>query len=145
MHLTDPIIVIKTDHTGLEVWRYEGIILDRGPHYIKLEASFNRDDLILEYVTLRRGDRFVETFYDNRWYNLFEVHDKDDDHVKGWYYNFARPACLTGGEVRSDDLALDLWVDPDGHRLVLDQEEFDALPIDEVERTAVLNTLKILQ
>ncbi|MBN1427958.1 MAG: DUF402 domain-containing protein [Anaerolineae bacterium] len=141
MNPTDPIIVIKTDHAGREVWRYQGVILERGPHHVKLEARFNRDDLTLDYVTLRRGDRFVETFYDDRWYNLFEVRDKADDHIKGWYVNFARPAHIIDGEVRSDDLALDLWIAPDGHKLILDQDEFDALPIDPVERSAVLDAL----
>ena len=141
----DPITVIKTDHTGQEVWRYQGIILERGPHHVVLEALFNRDDLELDYVTLRRGDRFVEHFFDNRWYNRFEVHDVDDDRIKGWYYNFARPAQITDGEVRSDDLALDVWVYPDGRKLVLDRDEFEALPLDEDERTAVLAALEDIQ
>ena len=145
MQPTDPITVIKTDHAGREVWRYEGVVLESDSHYVKLEARFNRDDLVLDYVTLRRGDRFVEHFFDNRWYNLFEVHDKDNDHIKGWYYNFARPAHITDGEVRSDDLALDLWVSPDGHKLILDQDEFDALQIDESERAAVLDALEELR
>lgn len=145
MQPTDPITVIKTDHAGREVWRYQGVVLERGPHHVTLEAPFNRDDLALDYVTLRRGDRFVETFFDNRWYNLFEVHDKDDDHVKGWYVNFARPAHIVDGEIRSDDLALDLWVSPDSCKLVLDRDEFDALPIGERERAAVLDALEELQ
>jgi protein associated with RNAse G/E len=145
MQPTNPITVIKTDHTGHEVWRYQGVVLERGPHHVILEARFNRDDLVLNYVTLRRGDRFVETFYDNRWYNVFEVHDKDDDRIKGSYYNFARPAHIVDGEVCSDDLALDLWVYSDGRKLILDQDEFDALPIDEGERAAVLEALRELQ
>ncbi len=145
MQPTDPITVIKTDHTGREVWRYQGVVLECGPHHVMLEARFNRDDLALDYVTLRRDDRFVETFYDDRWYNLFEVHDKDDDRIKGWYTNFARPAHIVDGEVRSDDLALDLWIDPDGRKRVLDRDEFDALPIDERERAAVLDALEELQ
>ncbi|MBN1312930.1 MAG: DUF402 domain-containing protein [Anaerolineae bacterium] len=142
MHPTDCITVIKTDHTGREVWRYQGVVLERGPHYIMLEALFDRDDRELEYVTLRRGDRFVEHFFDNRWYNIFEVHDVDDDHIKGWYYNFARPAQIADSDVCSDDLALDVWVFPDGRKLVLDWDEFAALPLDEYERAAVLAALE---
>ena len=145
MQPTDPITVIKTNYAGREVWRYQGIVLEHGPHHVLLEARFNRDDLVLDYVTLRRGDRFVETFYDDRWYNVFEVHDKDDDHIKGWYYNFARPAQIVDGEIGSDDLALDLWVCPDGRKLVLDRDEFDALPINEAERAAVLDALKMIR
>lgn len=145
MQPADPVTVIKTDHAGREVWRYQGIVLECGPHHVMLEARFNRDDYVLDYVTLRRGDRFIETFYNDRWYNVFEVHDKDDDRVKGWYYNFARPAQIVDGEIRSDDLALDLWVYPDGRKLVLDRDEFDALPIEDGERVAVLEALEVIR
>jgi hypothetical protein len=48
---------------------------------------------------------------------------------------------FTDGAIKADDLALDLWVYPDGETLELDREEFDALPISEEERSAVLNAL----
>lgn len=140
-----PITVIKNDHTGKEVWRYEGTVLERTPTRIRLEARFNRDDLVLDYITFRRGDRFIEEFYSDRWYNIFEVHDAADDHLKGWYCNFTRPAQLGEDTVSADDLALDLFVAPDGTMLALDREEFESLPISDRERREVLKALAELQ
>ena len=59
--------------------------------------------------------------------------------LKGWYCNLSRPAHLSleANEISSDDLALDMWVDPAGHTLILDEVEFEALPIDEPTRAKV--------
>jgi hypothetical protein len=43
------------------------------------------------------------------------------------------------------DLALDLWVWPDGTQAVLDQEEFEALPLVQEERERALAALGELQ
>jgi len=141
MQASTPLTIIKNDFAGREVWRYEGVLLERHPDRIVLEARFNRDDIDLEYVVFRRGDRFIEQFYTNRWYNVFEIHDVSDDHIKGWYCNFTRPARFSDGVVAADDLALDLWVYPDGRLLTLDRAEFDALPITRADRRAVLAAL----
>jgi protein associated with RNAse G/E len=89
-----------------------------------LEAEFNRDDTPFHGITLRRGDRFIETFYADRWYNVFEMHDRDNDRLKGWYCNIGRPAEIGESSVSYIDLALDLLVYPDGRQLVLDEDEF---------------------
>lgn len=134
--MADEITVVKTDHTGREVWRYEGRVLERDATRVVLQATFNRDDLDLGYAVFRRGDRFVERFYTDRWYNVFEVHDVSDDRLKGWYCNIARPAILTDGQVRADDLALDVFIYPDGRLLVMDEDEYAALPLKQAERRA---------
>jgi predicted RNA-binding protein associated with RNAse of E/G family len=139
------ITVIKNDHTGTEMWRYEGVILERTPEHVRLEAHFNRDVVDLGYVTFRRGDRFVEHFYADRWYNVFEVHDGESDRLKGWYCNLTRPAEFHDGIVEADDLALDLFVYPDGRQLVLDEDEFAGLPLNEDERAAVRAALDELR
>lgn len=139
-----PITVYKLDHLGREVWQYPARVLERGPGYIRLEAFFNRDDMDLEYAIFKRGDRFIETFYENRWFNVFAIYDRDDSALKGWYCNISRPAEINETAVRCDDLALDLWVSANGETMVLDQEEFDALPLGEAERRAVQNALAYL-
>jgi hypothetical protein len=145
MSQREPVLVIKNNHAGEEVFRYDGVILRRGPTQIILEATFNRDTVDLGYIIFRRGDRFVERFYSDRWYNIFEIHDVDDDHLKGWYCNFTRPAIFDDGRIEADDLALDLWVYPDRRKLVLDREEFDGLPISGEERQSVLAALEELK
>ncbi len=145
MSTREPVTVVKKDHQGREKVRYEGVILRRDESEIVLEARFNLDDFDRGYTVFRRGDRFVEHFFSDRWYNIFEIHDVDDDHLKGWYYNFARPAVFGDGLIESDDLELDLWVGPDGRKLVLDRKEFNRLLIAQTERAAVLAALEELE
>jgi len=79
-----PITVHKLDETGREVWYYHGVVLDRTTTSLTLEAHFDRQDLDFHGMLLRRGDRFVETYYSDRWYNVFAIYDVDDDHHKCW-------------------------------------------------------------
>jgi hypothetical protein len=130
------ITVHKLDASGREVWAYEGrVLLQDGPKLV-LEARFDRDDIRLGGLHLRRGDRFVETFYTDRWYNIFAVYASEDGRLKGWYCNVTRPAWIDaeGGHIRAEDLALDLIVLPDGRSTVLDEQEFAALPLSDAER-----------
>lgn len=138
------IIVYKLDHDGREVWQYPARVLERGPRFIRLEAFFNRDDMDLGYTVFKRGDRFVETFYDDRWYSIFAVYDRDDGALKGWYCNVSRPAEISESAVRCDDLALDVWIGPDGRERVLDEDEFSALPIPDNERAHALEAVEEL-
>ena len=126
--------VYKLDENGEHVWKYPALELERGEHFIRLAAFFNRDDLDLGFAIFARGDRFVEYFYDDRWYNIFAVHAGDSDRLKGWYCNVCRPAVLGETTIHCEDLALDLWVAPDGKSLVLDENEFAALQITADER-----------
>ncbi|HJS29373.1 MAG TPA: DUF402 domain-containing protein [Anaerolineales bacterium] len=123
------ITVIKQDLAGQETWRYEGRVLARGENEITVEALFNRDDTPFHEISLLRGDRFVETYYDDRWYNIFRIHDRGDDRLKGIYCNVCYPAVITGSAISYVDLALDLLVYPDRRQIVLDEDEFSALPL----------------
>lgn len=98
---------------------------------ILLEAFFDRSDRLFCNMWLKKGDRFLEVYFSDRWYNIFEIHDRQDDHLKGWYCNVTRPTVFEDGRVSYVDLALDLLVYPDLHQLVLDEDEFDALQLDE--------------
>jgi uncharacterized protein len=138
------VTVIKNDEAGKEVWRYDGEIIQRGDTHIVLEAFFNRDDRDSGYIVWRRGDRFVEHFYTNRWYNIFEIHDVETDAIKGWYCNITRPAHFADTTIASDDLALDLFVYPDGRTLLQDEDEFAALPVSEEDRAQAQAALQQL-
>jgi predicted RNA-binding protein associated with RNAse of E/G family len=134
MSLMTEITIRKLDHAGRETIRYQGTLLERGETWVKLEAYYGLPDRDEGYVIFGKGDRFVEYFYRDRWYNIFEMHDVADDHLKGWYCNLTRPALIEADIVVSEDLALDVWVDPQGEILLLDKAEFDALPLSDVER-----------
>jgi uncharacterized protein len=141
-----PITVIKRDALGQETWRYSGSLLRREENALHIEASFNGREVQVAGTTLRSGDRFVETYFTDRWYNLFEIHDHADGHLKGWYCNVGKPAVEDGQDVISYvDLALDLWVAPDGTQTVLDEDEFTALDLDAETRQQARAALEELQ
>ena len=138
------VTVYKLDENGEQVWAYPARELARGPHMVRLEAFFNRENIDLGFAIFARGDRFVEYFYNDRWYNVFAVHDGNSTRLKGWYCNICRPAILGEDAIRCEDLALDLWVSADGQSLVLDEDEFAALSLSSEERavaTAALGEL----
>ena len=143
--MSESIRVYKLNERGEKVWHYDGRVLSRTATEIKLEAIFNRDDYAADYHTFRRGDRFVEWFYADRWYNIFQMHDVDDDRLKGWYCNLTRPARLEAEAIYAEDLALDLMVYPDGRFVVLDEDEFAALELSETERQQAINAFESLK
>ncbi len=135
------ITVHKLNENGQEVWRYRGEVLERSDNSVTLQAYFDHDDLDFHRLQIRRGDRFIETFYNDRWYNIFAIYDADDDHHKGWYCNITRPARIEAEDVYADDLALDLIVTPEGETLVLDEDEFASLEISPAEHQRALKSL----
>lgn len=144
--MNSPITVIKRDIQGQEVWRYSGQILRKQATCLVLEARFNRPDTEFMGELLKQGDRFVETYYTDRWYNKFEIYDRDDDRLKGWYCNVCKPAVVEAPDVISYvDLALDLWVAPDGSQTIMDEDEFDALVLDAQTRSRARSALEELQ
>ena len=128
------ITVIKRNDRGQETWRYQGRLLEQADGRLVLEAFFDREDIWLQGMLLSKGDRFIETYYTDRWYNLFEIHARDDDSLRGWYCNISRPAEIEGDTISWIDLALDLLVFPDRRQVVLDEDEFARLEISPEER-----------
>ncbi len=143
--INDSIRVLKCNLSNEVTWQYDGRILRREANEILLEAFFNREDAPFMDVILKRNDRFLETFHADRWYNIFEIYDRDDDRLKGWYCNIGRPARITDEAVSYVDLALDLWVSADGKQTVLDEDEFESLGLQDEERQQALRALAELQ
>jgi uncharacterized protein len=143
---TDPenVLIIKLNTQRQETWRYQGRILSQDADSLLIEAFFNRDDLPFHGITLRENDRFLERYYTDRWYNIFEIHDRDDGRLKAWYCNVTTPAELEPGLISYVDLALDLLVYPDGAYLVLDEDEFEALDLDPQHRLKARQALTAL-
>ena len=134
-------MIHKLDEKGNELWAYEAIKLEQNDTQITLDAFFDRDAVDIAGLQLRRGDRFVETFYFDRWYNIFAIYQKVSNRFKGWYCNIARPAWLERNHLYAEDLALDLVVLPDRRMTVVDRVEFEALIIPAVDRTKALEAL----
>jgi protein associated with RNAse G/E len=139
------ITVQKKNPIGEVTYQYEGDLLRRDENTIVIEALFDRKDMPFQDVVFRTGDRFVEYYYSDRWYNIFAVHDKDDGKVKGWYCNIGKPAEIEDDTVSYIDLALDLWVSADWKQAVLDEDEFEALNLDAELREGALSGLREIQ
>ncbi len=135
----------KLSPEGKVLVEYEGEEIERGENFIVIEAFFTRDDMPFQDVVFKKGDRFVEYYYSDRWYNIFEIYDRDDGQPKGWYCNIGKPATIKNGLVSYVDLALDLWVSLDGKQTALDEDEFEELQLSDDVRSGALNGLKELQ
>jgi predicted RNA-binding protein associated with RNAse of E/G family len=139
------VTIIKRSHLGVKKLAYEGEVEARGATWVRVRALFNNPDKDAGYVVFRRNDTFIEWHYSDRWYNVFELHDVDDGHLKGWYCNITRPAILTVDTIQADDLALDVFVSPNGSILLDDEDEFAALDISAEERQQALAAVETLR
>lgn len=139
------ISIIKLDHLGKETFRYPGTVLEQTDEHIILEAVFAIFNVPVGPISFNIGDRFVETYYFDRWYNIFEIHDGNSETIKGYYCNIGMPAQVSDGELSYRDLALDLLVLPDGRQIVMDEDEFKALGLDEITAQKARHALEELQ
>ena len=137
--------VQKKNLSGEVTVEYEGDVLQRDENSVKLEALFTREDKPFMDVVFKKGDRFVEYYYANHWYNIFTIYDRDDGKVKGWYCNIGKPAEIEDEVVSYVDLALDLWVSANGKQTVLDEDEFEELGLDAEVSVAALQGLEELK
>ncbi len=139
------VTVIKQDLHGKETWRYTGRVLDRQDDFLTIEAYFNHPDIDVHGITFVEGDRFVETYYTHRWYNIFKIYSRDDGSLKGWYCNVSYPAKISDNTISFRDLALDLLVFPDGKQVVLDEDEFKELDLSEKDREEAIAAIHELK
>ena len=135
----------KKNPAGEVTYQYEGMLVARDENSITLEALFDRADMPFQDVVFKTGDRFVEYYYADRWYNIFAIHDRDDGKIKGWYCNVGKPAVIEDDVVSYVDLALDLWVSADGKQTILDEDEFLVLNLNDELRRDALNGLEELK
>lgn len=141
-----PVMKILKKNLADEVtWQYDSEVLRRDDNSITVEAFFNREDMPFQEIVLKRNDRFVETFYFDKWYNIFEIYDRDDGKLKGWYCNITKPAIIEADSVSYVDLALDLWVSANGKQTILDEDEMEELKLGEVLKEKVYAGLYELQ
>ena len=127
INMNSHIIIVKNNHLGEEVWRYPGQLIAQSARGYLFEAHFNRSDLDFNGLLLKQNDRFLELYLLEKYFNIYQIYDRDDNQLKGWYCNVTKPMRVEDGFIRYDDLALDLLVFPDGRQLVLDEDEFTEL------------------
>jgi len=139
------ITVLKQKPSGELMYQWQGHLVHHVGAEVLVQAVFGAKGGMVEEIQLNQGDRFLETYYTDRWFNIFEMHDKEDGRLKGWYCNISAPAELSPGQLSFRDFALDLLVYPDGRQVVLDEDEFEVLECSLEERQLALEGLAQLQ
>ncbi|GLV57111.1 hypothetical protein KDH_39490 [Dictyobacter sp. S3.2.2.5] len=119
------VTVIKLDPLGTEKIRYDGDVIKQSDKEIVIQASWTMGERDLGYTRFEPGDRFIEYYYADRWFNIFDIAHKDGQR-KGWYCNIAEPAHIQENTIEQVDLFLDVWVDVSGTPLLLDEDEFNS-------------------
>ena len=87
------ITVVKQNPRGEPKIQYQGEIFERLASGVIIQAYWSQATKKLGYTTFEPGDRFIEYYYTNRWYNIFDIADANGVR-KGWYCNVAEPAVL---------------------------------------------------
>jgi predicted RNA-binding protein associated with RNAse of E/G family len=139
------ITVLKLNHLGQEITRYTGELLEQTPTSICLQATYQRKRADLGVIVFEPGDRIIEWFYTDRWYNIFEVQEGESGRLRGWYCNVTRPAVIEGDTVKADDLEVDVFVAPDGTVTLLDENEFEALNLPDRDRMVVFAAIQAIR
>jgi predicted RNA-binding protein associated with RNAse of E/G family len=119
------ITVIKQDPYGNAKIQYQGEIVRSLPQGVVIQAYWIHAAKDLGYTVFEPGDLFLEYYYTDRWFNIFAIEDRNGTR-KGWYCNITEPATITDEYITQVDLFLDVWVDPRGVPLMLDEDEFAA-------------------
>jgi len=139
-------LVHKCSPHGEHKYSYVGQLSSRTAHGAVVRAPWAFPEMVLPYVTFNPGDIFTETFYEDRWYNVFEI-NSNVHALKGWYGNVTHPARISADSIEWDDLALDVWMTPDGIQHVLDEDEFETMKraLSSIEMNSALGGLAQLK
>ncbi len=109
-----------------QIIRYPATVLARDPRQITVRAPWQLERIDLGLFQIEPGDVLIETFYTDRWYNIFQVQSAAGV-TRGWYCNLARPARISDTVIETEDLEIDLIVSADRQQVeVTDLDEYEA-------------------
>ncbi len=107
-------------HTQYLLSEEEGVKVTYA-HDLKLESTKR----IAGAVVLETGSEVIWFTFPGAWHDIGLVH-RADGSFTGTYANVLTPCVFEeGGVWRTTDLFLDLWIDPSGDLLVLDEDELE--------------------
>ena len=118
------ITVTKLNPLGERKIQYQGEVIQRLSHGVVIQAYWKQPTKDLGYTLFEPGDQFIEYYYTDRWFNIFDISSAGGTR-KGWYCNIAEPANIHDEQIEQVDLLLDVWVNPKGAPLILDEDEFE--------------------
>src|SRR5436309_15013998 len=105
------ITVVKLSPRGETKIQYQGEVVEHLSHGVIIRAYWSQPTKKLGYVSFEPGDRFIEYYYTDRCYNIFDIANAQVVR-KGCYSNIAEPAILFAHRIEQVDLFLDVWVSP---------------------------------
>lgn len=75
-------------------------------------------------IFIRKGSTTIAHYWGKRNYVLWEIKDPDEG-LKGYLFHICKNIEIDKNYVKYEDLELDIWFDPDGNAIILDQDEVD--------------------
>src|SRR5690606_40302883 len=97
------ITVFKQNPAGELLYQWPGQLLAQQGAEVLIDAAFNAESGQMGDIQRNKGVRFLDMYYLDRWYNIFEIRDPGSDQLKGWYCNVSAPAILQPGELSFRD------------------------------------------
>ncbi len=138
------ITIVKQNTLGKTVTTYQGEIIARLASGLVIQAFWTQPTRDLGYTRFEPGDCFTEYYYTDRWFNIFTI-ASPSSLLKGWYCNIAAPAHIFDDHIEQVDLLLDVWINPQGEPLILDEDEFARdTTLSTVQRQSARNGLQAL-
>lgn len=122
---------------------YQAEVLELRPQGVVLSASWTLPARDLGCTRFEPGDRFIEYYYTDRWFDIQEIASADGRR-KGWYCDIAEPAVIEQDQIRLVDLELDVWVSALGQPLLLDEDEFETGLLSAAQRKAAQQGVQAL-
>jgi len=119
------ITVVKQNPRGETKIQYQGEVIEQQADGVIIQAYWSHGVKELGYTRFEPGDRFIEYYYSDKWFNIFDIANAVGVR-KGWYCNVAEPARFFEDRIEQIDLFIDVWVTPQGETLILDEDEFAA-------------------
>jgi len=142
--LEGPVTISKLDASGKRLTSYPGQVISDDGRVVAVRCRWTRPQTVeLGPFTIESGDCLIEHYFRDQPFNVFTILGPSGK-LKGWYCNVLAYTRIEARTIDWADLALDLLVTPTGDRLVLDEDEFEALhptPDQRALAETALNTL----
>ncbi len=140
--------IVKRDPMGRVLFQWSArLVLQHSPLWLfEAHLVLPRSPMWVGGLRMENGDRVLEAYFTDRWYNILELYEGSHGPLKGWYANLSRPARrLPDNRLEYVDLHLDLVVHPHGDMVELDREAFEHLDLSPEERRRALQDWERLQ
>lgn len=96
-------------------------LLHRGKDYVVLYYHVH-SPVVIRNIVIKKGSSTIAHYWRNRNYALWKF--KDADHrLFGYLFHVCNKTEIGKTFVSYEDLELDIWFDPDGTAMILDQDE----------------------